>query len=126
MNSRLQADIIRRLVNDFNFKEQGEWLRKGVCPDCKKKELYTSAEHPWVLRCGRLNKCQAEMHIKEVYPDLFESWSDRYPPTKENPAAAADAYLSEMRGFTLSLIRGCYSQENYYDAKRNIGLNHPG
>lgn len=121
MQPQLHREITRRLLADFSFKEQGDWLRQGVCPDCQKKELYTSAVSPWVLRCGRLNKCNAEIHIKEVYPDLFESWSDRHPSTPENPQAAADAYLREMRGFDLSLIRGCYRQENYYDARRDIG-----
>ncbi|EEX0354188.1 bifunctional DNA primase/helicase, partial [Escherichia coli] len=121
MQPQLHQEITRRLLADFSFKEQGDWLRQGVCPDCQKKELYTNAISPWVLRCGRLNKCNAEIHIKEVYPDLFESWSDRYPPTPENPQAAADAYLREMRGFDLSLIRDCYAQENYYDARRDIG-----
>ncbi|HGC4884712.1 TPA: toprim domain-containing protein [Escherichia coli] len=121
MQPQLHQEITRRLLADFSFKEQGDWLRQGVCPDCQKKELYTYAISPWVLRCGRLNKCNAEIHIKEVYPDLFESWSDRYPPTPENPQAAADAYLREMRGFDLSLLRNCYAQENYYDARRDLG-----
>jgi len=121
MQPQLHQKITRRLLADFSFKEQGDWLRQGGYQDCQKKELYTSAVSPWVLRCGRLNKCNAEIYIKEVYPDLFESWSYRHPPTPENTQAAANIYLREMRGFDLSLIRSCYLQENYYDARRDIG-----
>lgn len=121
MQPQLHHQITQRLLADFAFREREDWLQQGVCPDCQHKELYTRAEAPWVLRCGRLNKCNAEIHIKEIYPDLFESWSDRYPSTIHNPHAAADAYLSEMRGFNLELIQGCYLQENYYDPRKDIG-----
>lgn len=40
MNLQLHADIFRRLINDFHFKEQSDWLRKGVCPDCQKKATH--------------------------------------------------------------------------------------
>lgn len=121
MNPKLHHEVTRRLLIDFDFKPKDNWLRQGTCPNCQKKELYTNADEPWVLHCGRLNKCAAEFHIKEIYPDLFESWSDRYPITKESPTASADAYLREMRGFNLQLIKGLYSQENYYDPKKDIG-----
>ncbi|MFA9209429.1 MAG: toprim domain-containing protein [Yersinia sp. (in: enterobacteria)] len=121
MNTDLHREVYPRLLNDFSFKEGKEFLRQGVCPDCGKKELYTSAEHPWVLRCGRLNKCGAEIHIKELYQDLFESWSDRYQPTPQNPNAAADAYLRDARGFDISSLSGWYSQQSYYNSKIDAG-----
>ncbi len=121
MQPQLHHQVTQRLLEDFSFRKQGDWLRQGVCPDCQHKELYTHATDPWVLRCGRLNKCNAEIHIKEVYPDLFESWSDRYPTTNQNRHAAADAYLREMRSFALPLITHCYTQESYYDPDKDIG-----
>ena len=121
MEPRLHHDISERLVADYGFKAEQGWLRKGVCPACGKKELYTHAEHPWVLRCGRLSKCGYEGHIKELYSDLFENWSDRHPATAELPNAAADAYLRDGRGFDLERIRGWYQQETYWSQELKIG-----
>lgn len=120
----MSPDILNEALiklGEFDFKERSGWLRQGRCPSCGKKELYTKADNPWVIKCGRLNKCGYEAPIKELYPDLFEHWSRRYPQTKESPTAAADAYLNIGRGFDLSLIKGCYTQETYYDKNRNIG-----
>ena len=97
MESSLHSDITLRLA-EFNFKRKGKWLREGTCPGCGKKELYTHADSPWLLKCGRLNNCGFEAHVKELYPDLFDNWSSRYPvvPAK-NPNATADAYMQHAR-----------------------------
>jgi hypothetical protein len=129
MYPELHREVLPRLLNEFEFKEgkQG-FLQQGRCPSCGKKELYTNAENPWVLRCGRLNKCGEELHIKDLFPDLFASWSDRFPSknnpqtgTVENPNAAADAYMQHGRGFDVTLIDDWYSQGSYYCGKRDIG-----
>lgn len=120
----MSPDILNEALiklGEFEFKERSGWLRQGRCPSCGKKELYTKADSPWSIKCGRLNNCGYEIPIKELYPDLFEHWSRRYPQTKESPTAAADAYLNISRGFDLSLIKGCYTQENFYDKDRKIG-----
>ena len=121
MRTDLLREILPRLDRDFAFKPIQGWLRAGKCPSCGKKELYTQAEKPWVLRCGRLNKCGVEIHIKDQYPDLFDNWSHRYEKTPEAPNAAADAYLQSARGFDLAKIKGWYSQEYYHDRKLNLG-----
>lgn len=121
MNADLHTEITKRLLADYEFKERQGWLRGGKCPGCGKKELYTHAEHPWVLRCGRLSKCGGEWHVKELYSDIFESWSDRYQKTPENPNAAADAYMQSGRGFDLDKVRGLYTQESFYDPALKIG-----
>jgi len=121
MNPSLHNTVTTRLLNDYEFKEKNGDLRRGVCPSCGKKELYTRAAKPWVLRCGRLDKCGWEGHIKELYPDLFEDWSKHYPVTAQDPTAAADAYLRDGRGFDLSKVKGWYSQESYWNAELNIG-----
>ncbi len=123
MNEQLHNDIRARLDRDFGFekKQSSNFLQKGKCPSCGKKEMYASAERPWVLRCGRASKCGAEYHVKELYPDLFESWSERHKKTPEAPNAAADAYLRDARGFDLARIAGWYAQESYYDAEKKIG-----
>jgi len=110
----LRTDIVKRLIADFQFKEQNGYLRQGVCPYCKKKELFTSLDKPYVLRCGRENKCGGEVIVKEHYADLFDNWSERYHRTETHPHAAAEAYLREGRGLDTALIEGCYSQESYH------------
>jgi hypothetical protein len=107
--------LIALLERDYKFRAQGEFLRAGVCPNCGKRELYTPAKAPWVLRCGRLRKCGAEFHAKELYPELFNDWSKLYPATARAPTATADAYLREGRGFDLSKIAGWYTQESYFN-----------
>ena len=122
MDSRLHSEITARLARDYDLsKVENGWLRKGKCPSCDEKELYAHAEHPWVIKCGRLDKCAYEGHIKDLYSELFESWSDRYPKIPENPNAAADAYLRDSRGFDLAKIKGWYSQESYWDGAKQIG-----
>lgn len=120
MKPDLHRDVTTRLA-EFEFKEVKGWLRQGRCPACNKKELYTNAEHPWVLRCGRLNNCGYEGHVKDLYPEIFDNWSTRYAEeAKTNPNAAADAYLMHARGFDISKLRGCYTQETYHDRERGI------
>lgn len=55
MNPQLHHEVTRRLLNDFNFKQKDSCFWQGVGPNCQKKELYTNADEPWVLHCGRLN-----------------------------------------------------------------------
>lgn len=110
----LRPEIIKRLVHDYQFKEQNGYLRSGICPECNKKELFTSMENPWVLRCGRENNCGADLSVKSLYPELFNSWSDRYESTPDQPFAAAEAYLREARGLDTSRLKGCYTQESYH------------
>jgi len=95
-------------------------LQQGVCPNCGKKELFTSAEKPWLLKCNRGNKCAIQLNVKDLYPDLFNAWSKRYPVTARNPHAAADAYLREGRGFDLARLKGTYTQDSYVDHKQNL------
>jgi len=112
-----------RLLRDYSFKAKrgGEKLENGVCPSCGKKTLWAYGEAPWVVRCNRLNHCGAELHIKDLYPDLFESWSDRFQPTPEDPKASVNAYMRDARGFDLAKVRDWYTQESYYSHELKIG-----
>ncbi|PTQ90249.1 toprim domain-containing protein [Agitococcus lubricus] len=123
MNPIIKSDALTRLQSDFDFKLTGnrKWLQEGRCPSCHKKELYGSAEAPWVIKCGRINNCGYENGLRDLYPDLFESWSDRFKADDKNPNAAADAYLKEARGFNLTTLKSCYSQEYYFDRELEIG-----
>ncbi|MDT8758259.1 toprim domain-containing protein [Sphingomonas psychrotolerans] len=112
----LDAEIIKGLQAKFQFrKTKGSWLQEGTCPDCGKREVYCSAKEPKVVRCGRQDRCGWEDSVRNLLPDLFEDWSKRFPHTKENPNAAADAYLLHERGLDLRLLRGSYSQELFRD-----------
>lgn len=119
---QLHAEIKSRLLRDYTFKkDKGTWLQQGKCPSCGKQELFTNAANPWVLKCGRVEKCGAEYHVKDLYSDLFEKWSERYKATEAFPNAAADAYLSSGRGFDLRRIKGWYTQENFYNSELRMG-----
>ena len=117
----INEKVIDRLISDYDFKIRGDWLREGRCPDCNKKSLFTHAHNPRVVKCGRLNKCGMEVHVKDLYDDLFTDWSKNYQPTQQSPNAAADAYLSQGRGLDISMLKGTYSQENYFSRELNIG-----
>lgn len=126
----LLQDIADRLVQDYTFKPKadGKYLQQGVCPSCSKKSMWTYAASPWVVRCERTNNCGFEAHAKELYPDLFESWTERFqkpeqakPAEQQNPHAAADAYLRMGRGFDLARIKGTYTQETYFDQRADQG-----
>lgn len=121
MNQDLHSAITGRLLRDYQFKPRKDWLREGVCPACNKKELFTHADHPWVIRCGRANNCGWENHVKDLYSDLFENWSERFPVVETNPNAAADAYMQYARGFEPGRVRGWYTQEYHHDARAKIG-----
>jgi hypothetical protein len=113
-------DLTRRLKTEYRLQERGAWLREGKCPQCGKNELYARAEAPWVVRCGRVNKCGYNGHAKQLFPDLFDNWSERYRATEENPTAAADAYLTHARGLNLGHLRGHFAQEQYFDRDLKI------
>ncbi|NIE97465.1 toprim domain-containing protein [Acinetobacter sp. Tr-809] len=113
----LQRRIDERLNQLFKFKKVGDWYRSGVCPKCNQKELYTHAITPKVVKCGRINKCTYEEHVKDICDDLFKDWSQDFPKTESNPNASADAYMQHARGFDISSFKTLYKQELYRDYK---------
>lgn len=123
MQEDLRQKVLERLERDYALKVRPgtNYLRGGKCPSCSKKELYTHALKPWVVKCGREAKCGRELHVKDLYDDLFDDWGNRFPATPAAPNAAADAYLASSRGFDLRLLKGLYSQESYYDVKARAG-----
>lgn len=121
----MREDILRELTaaltKDYGLKASGGYLREGKCPQCNdKKSLWTPAEHPWVLRCGKLERCGWEGETKALYPEIFDDWSKRYKPTPQNPNASADAYLMAARGLDIAPLKGAYTQELYQDPELRI------
>ena len=133
MEAALENDLRERLTADFRMKHGtgrsgDKWLQSGVCPHCSNKTLYAAWNEPWLVRCNRTNNCGFETTTKDLYPDLFDNWSRRFPTQRQasdqaavpvNPNATADAYLSIGRRFDLERIAGIYSQETFY--KEGIG-----
>ncbi|PPU54539.1 bifunctional DNA primase/helicase [Xanthomonas dyei] len=115
--------MLSRLERDYGLKHRSgtEYMRGGKCPSCSKKELYTHHLKPWVVKCGRQSKCGRELHVKDLYDDLFDDWSKRFQPTAAAPNAAADAYLQFSRGFDLAPLKGLYTQDSHYDRKISAG-----
>ena len=121
MRDDIRTEVLANIRRDYRFDEargDGVWLQKGKCPQCSKRELFTPAAKPWVLKCGRANRCGWEGHVKEIYPEIFDNWSERHKASERDPHAAADAYLLHARGLDLRLLRGSYTQESYVDMAR--------
>ncbi|WP_181109129.1 toprim domain-containing protein [Xanthomonas arboricola] len=123
MQEDLRQQVLSRLERDYGLKHRSgtEYMRGGKCPSCSKKELYTNHLKPWVVKCGRQSKCGRELHVKDLYGDLFDDWSKRFQPTAAAPNAAADAYLQFSRGFDLAPLKGLYTQDSHYDRKISAG-----
>lgn len=116
-----QTLVVERLIQEFEFKERGDKLRLGKCPNCLQKEAWTSLESPWVIHCPRNNKCGIPSYVRDLYPDLFEKWEKRFTPTAENPNKTVDAYLVEGRGLPIEQLKGLYSQEYHKDYDSQVG-----
>lgn len=123
MEREIRSEVLRRLESDYGLQHMSgtPYLRKGTCPACGKKELYSRQDEPWFIKCGRESRCGEQWHVKEIYDDLFDDWSKRAPATEANPSASADTYLQFARGFDLSLINGWYTQDNYWSREASAG-----
>ncbi|MCW8275553.1 toprim domain-containing protein [Pseudomonas sp. PCH199] len=122
MRDDLRHDVLQRLESDYGLKPRaGNYMRGGECPKCKKKELYTRHDNPWMVICGRQEKCGHTLYVKELYDDLFEDWSKRSPATESDPTATARAYLEFSRGFKYELIAGWFTQDTYFSGSLNAG-----
>jgi hypothetical protein len=113
MRDDLRADLVGNLIRDYNFKKSDDWLRRGKCPQCGKHELFVSAKAPWVIKCGRENRCSWTGHTRDLYPDAFGRMNERFPATTEAPNATADAYLSFVRHLDITGIRDWYRQGHF-------------
>lgn len=120
MKPDILKDVLSRITAEYGLKVKGNWLQQGKCPKCSRRELFAHAEGPWILRCGRSNRCGWEGSVKELYPDIFDTWSNRFQASEANPNAAADAYLHHKRGLNINGLIGAYSQETYHERQGNL------
>jgi ssDNA-binding Zn-finger/Zn-ribbon topoisomerase 1 len=123
MREDLRHDILQRLESDYGLKHRSgtDYMRGGTCPNCNQKTLFTRFSAPWMVICGRPEKCKHTMPVKEIYNDLFEDWSKRAPVTNDQPNATARAYLEFGRGFRVEMISGWFSQDSYFSPEVNAG-----
>ncbi|WP_299594302.1 toprim domain-containing protein [uncultured Microbulbifer sp.] len=108
----INREVVTALEKDraFNFKRRGNYLQGGNCPDCGKKEAWISVEKPIVVRCNRKNNCGYEEPVRNIYPDIFENFSERFPATPEDPNATARAYIEHDRQFPLVKVGTWFEQ----------------
>lgn len=105
IREELQADT------QFNFKTEGKFLRKGICPKCGEKTVYVSLDLPGRVACDHANKCEYSEKTTERYKHIFENLSEKYPSTDTDPNRTARHYLSDNRGFDSKHTDGIFTQE---------------
>lgn len=107
-------EIKRRLLDDSpKAREVGDKINGVVCPDCGKPEAYAHANGPNVIMCHRMSQCGAKTLTRELYPDLFNTFEERFQPTTTNPNATAEAFL-QARGLdtkAFSFIQGAVIEQ---------------
>lgn len=115
ISAQQHETLLRLLQHDYQFRDvNDEYLSRGICPSCGKRELFISCQQPWRLCCNRRNKCGFSTSTFDLYKhSLFAEWSKHYKPSPSNPNATADAYMQQARGFDLGIVQGLYNQEYY-------------
>jgi len=108
------AEIKRRLLDEnTKAREVGEKINHITCPECGKPDAYAHANEPNVIICHRMNQCGAKTLTRELYPDLFNTFEERFKPTESNPKATAEAFL-QARGLkvdNLSFSQGSVTEK---------------
>lgn len=90
---------IKRLLLADSTKARvvGEKINHINCPSCNKPEAYAYADQPNVIMCHRFNQCGVKTLTRDFYPHLFNTFEERFKPTKEAPNKTAEAFL-QARG----------------------------
>ncbi len=108
------AEIRRRLLDESpKAREVGEKINHITCPECGKSESYAHANEPNVIMCHRMNQCGAKTLTRELYPDLFNTFEERFKPTESSPNATAKAFL-QARGLktdNLKILQGSVTEK---------------
>lgn len=99
MSLRLESisqDIRKTLLENHTQAQVStdkKYIRKLTCPICHKNEAFAYYDKPFSIVCPRSNKCGSTTSIKEVLPQFFQNFTERFPTTKKDPKATARAYL---------------------------------
>jgi len=98
------TEIKMRLLDDNTKARQvGDKINGITCPQCGKPEAYAHATEPNVILCHRFNQCGERTLTRDLYPDLFTKFEERFPKTEQNQRATAEAFL-QARGLDISLF----------------------
>lgn len=71
-----QNEVVDAPRNDHQLdfkKENAKYFTEGVCPECGKRELFSSNLTAYRLECSRDKRCQFDEKTRERYSDLFEN-----------------------------------------------------
>ena len=73
MEDKIRADVLQRLESDYGLQHMKgtHYMRKGTCPQCNQKRLFSRHDEPWFIRCGREKNCRYMAPTKELYPCLL-------------------------------------------------------
>ena len=93
---QIREDLIAQLLG-MGGRISGENITKIICPNCGEPEAWTKQADPSTIHCNRKNNCGASTHAKTFAPHLWGNWSERFPPTEEDPHRTAKIYL-QSRG----------------------------
>lgn len=117
----INQDVIKQLTSKYQFKEKGDELAFGICPDCDKQSLSTPVDNPMYVRCKRTKKCGYAVLSQQLFPELFSNLDKHYPASEYVPTATADVYLAVVKGFDIEKLAGHYSQHTYHHPHGNRG-----
>ena len=97
----IRPDLLEHITKEMDGKLSGENIIKIICPSCRKPEAWTKQADPSTIHCNRKNNCGFSTHAKTFAPELWGNWSERFPPTDEDPHRTARIYL-QSRGLDTS------------------------
>jgi len=91
-------EIKRRLFDENpKAREVGNKINGIACPCCGKPDSFAYANEPNVVMCHRNNQCGVNTLTRDMFPDLFTGFGERFKATDDNPTATAEAFL-QARG----------------------------
>jgi hypothetical protein len=106
------ANLKQRLIAEYGFKHKGDWLNNGKCHECGNSSLIIKADKPLFVRCTD-DDCEFGSSINEFLPDIFDNFSQLFPPTDNDSNATANAYFEIQKGIPLAKVKGLFKQDHF-------------